>query len=952
MSKRKKIKTKTQLIDEIARLRVENQRLRIAATFSINDESAMESGILQTRYCFEYSNDAIFIHMVSGEILEVNSRACEMLGYDKSELLRMSVQELHSLNEREVSEKAFQEIKILGCIRFESTFQTKSGQSIKVEISSRNVDLEENIIIGIVRDISEQHRAQRALRHSEEKYRTLVTAIPDIMYQIDADGRFTFINDSVRVLGYEPEELIGRHFSVLIHSNDIERVSRSFVLPIYARKITGDENSPKLFDERRSGKRGTKGLEVRLVPKRNQDDAADCVKHVGLIIIYGEVSASGDYESNGTRKFIGTVGLIHDITERKLADVELRRQQRELKTIFDSVPSAIWYKDRHNRIIRVNKAGAAMFGLAVEGIEGKLATELFPEADAAQYYEDDLEVMASGISKLNIVEEMQIFSGERRWVSVDKVPYLNEDGNVIGIIAFIRDITDQMQAERALRYSEEKFRTVVNASKDAIVAIGSDGNILLFNPAAEQMFGYTEKEVDCKPLDGLLPENLRLQHRKSVQGFFLMRSPSVVIGQTLELKAVRRTGEEFPVELSLSEGQSGGKKIVFASIRDITIRKRMEDEAIKSQRMESIGLLAGGIAHDFNNILTVIIANLSLAEMESADGNDIRGLLTDAQGAASRAHDLTKQLLTFSKGGAPITESASIEELIETTVKFALRGSNVCFGFDFGNNVRPVEIDVGQISQVIQNIVINAKQSMPAGGKIHVRAGNYKVGKKSKINMPVGEYVRVVIKDQGGGIPAKYLNRVFDLYFTTKQTGSGLGLATAYFIIHKHKGKISITSKVNVGTIVSLYLPVSAQEIESKKVVLKETNVRMNTVKILVMDDDVAVQTISRRLIEKLGHQVDIAKDGETAISMYETSVKDDDPYDLLIMDLTVPGGMGGAEAIKILKGKYPDIKAIVSSGYSENEVMSNRTEHGFCAALAKPYNVTKLRALLIKVLR
>ncbi|MEA1996086.1 MAG: ATP-binding protein, partial [Gemmatimonadota bacterium] len=381
---------------------------------------------------------------------------------------------------------------------------------------------------------------------------------------------------------------------------------------------------------------------------------------------------------------------------------------------------------------------------------------------------------------------------------------------------------------------------------------------------------------------------------------------------------------------------------------DITEQKKMEEERIKADKIESLGILAGGIAHDFNNILTSILGNISLAKLVSDKDDKSHDLLNDAEKASLRAKDLTNQLLTFSKGGAPVKKTASIQQIIEDTARFSLRGSNVkCCNF-IPKNLWFVKVDVGQISQVISNLVINAYQAMPAGGVINIKAENIIVGPESLLPLNQGKYVKISIRDQGTGITRKYLSKIFDPYFTTKQKSSGLGLATAYSILKKHAGHIAVESELEVGTTFHVYLPASADKFRGNEPVKEEIPVRKS--KVLIMDDDEAVRVTATRIIKKIGHEVAVSADGAEAMELYINARESNRPYDIVILDLTVPGGMGGREAVKQLLKIDPQVKAIVSSGYSTDPVLSNFAEYGFSGIITKPYNVEEMRELLNKV--
>ena len=388
-----------------------------------------------------------------------------------------------------------------------------------------------------------------------------------------------------------------------------------------------------------------------------------------------------------------------------------------------------------------------------------------------------------------------------------------------------------------------------------------------------------------------------------------------------------------------------GMVLVF---RDITEKQKIEEERLKASKLESIGVLAGGLAHDFNNILTAILMNISLAKKCAYPQEEVFRRLTEAEKASLRAKDLTQQLLTFSKGGLPVKKTISIAQLIRDSVNFVLRGSSVRCEFFLSEDLWPVEVDEGQITQVIHNLVINAQQAMPQGGVIQIYGENVMISAEEAglgLPLPAGNYIKISLKDSGVGIPEEHLTKIFDPYFTTKEKGSGLGLTTVYSIIQKHKGYITAQSKLGAGTTFHLYLPASQKSIPTENRV--EENPPSGKGKILIMDDENIVTEAVSQMLSYMGYQVEVAKDGSEAIQLYQKAKELGQPFQVTIMDLTVPGGMGGKEAIARLREIDPHVKAIVSSGYSNDPVMANFQQYGFSGVIAKPYRWEELSKLL-----
>jgi signal transduction histidine kinase/ActR/RegA family two-component response regulator len=368
---------------------------------------------------------------------------------------------------------------------------------------------------------------------------------------------------------------------------------------------------------------------------------------------------------------------------------------------------------------------------------------------------------------------------------------------------------------------------------------------------------------------------------------------------------------------------------------------KIEEELFRTRQLESIGILAGGIAHDFNNLLTAIMGNTSLAKILVSPNDKIHNRLEDIEKASIRARDLTQQLLTFSKGGAPIRKVASIADVIKESGRFALMGSKSRYELSLQEELWPVEVDEGQISQVINNLVINADHAMPEGGLIHICAENMELQAGEVVTLPMGKYVRISITDSGIGIAAEHLDKIFTPYFTTKQKGSGLGLATSYSIIKKHNGLLTVESEIGRGTTFRIYLPASEKDVSKSEESLSISLTGRG--KVLVMDDEEFIRDTAGEMLTTLGYSVDFSEDGAEAIDKYINAKDEGHPYDLIIMDLTIPGGMGGLEAVQKLLEINPDTKALVSSGYANVPIMSDFKRYGFMGVIAKPYSIEEL---------
>jgi len=454
------------------------------------------------------------------------------------------------------------------------------------------------------------------------------------------------------------------------------------------------------------------------------------------------------------------------------------------------------------------------------------------------------------------------------------------------------------------------------------------------------MFGVRAKEMIGKRFAELRPdddfETVHRHDREALEG-------KVTQQEYYDMRAERpRTIHVVRIPIRDTDGDIVG---LCGIGRDITDIKRAQQEIARADKLESVGVLAAGIAHDFNNLLAAILGNVSLAIDMAGSGDATTEILKDVEAAAVRARGLTDQLLTFSKGGAPITDPTSLEDIIMESAEFAVRGSNVKCEYAIDDNLWAINADRGQISQVINNMVINAQQAMLTGGKILIKARNRVIGKDEHRTLPSGSYSEVSIQDQGKGMSAVTVRKAFDPFFTTKDKGSGLGLAICHSIIQKHNGHIEVESIESQGSTFTVLLPATESVAESPAISYDAVTGR--TGRILVMDDDRYVLRTAQEILKRAGHTVETAEDGADMLKKYERAIESGTPFDVVILDLTVPGGMGGIESVGRLKQLNPDATAIVSSGYSNDPVMAEYREYGFEARLTKPYGSFELRQVV-----
>ncbi len=1087
--------------------------------------------------------------------------------------------------------------------------------------------------------------SEEALRKSREEYEMLLKVVPDIVYRVDTEGRFIFVSESVRYLGYEPIEMIGKHFEEFLHSDDCELVSRSKVLFKLKDQITGDDGAPSLFDERRTARRSRISCNVRIRKGGSS----------GKGYINASVLSTGlfDRELNDPSKvFLGSVGIIRDITEELKADHKLRTSEVKFKAVFDNANIGIVLVDMQGKISKANEKSCEMFGLEPGNMEGRFCADLsylgnMDRDPWIEFFNDALsgcadcstfdkkylhsdgsilwcEVSASLVRNenekplyfivhlkditeqkhaqddrqkyefiVNTSKELQSLinsdhvyvavnnaycsaMGKRRdeiigkdiveiwgenacderirkslnnclngeaisfqdWIEFPELgkhyfdvtfyPYQNSTGEITHSVVVTRDVTETKLAKDALIEQLVFLQLLIDNMPNPVFYKDTDGIYLGCNSAFEKYTGRKKSEIlgkevsaivkneyadRCKKMDEKLLEKGGTQcnefeietktgktrdviineaafynneggvagivgvvqditARKKIEKELKLKTRELVIMNNIDRVFLTDDGDDFPSKLLeaileetdnkygilgciedannvsvisgitdeckkckasrmkqrivVNELEEIWKKAVIRketvifngavtvhdcglkvtsilcvpiihndtvigfvilaglnrdyndrdkneveklavhisshlfnrmeknryNMRRIAAEQELANEVLKREKMDSLSLLAGGIAHDFNNILTAVVANISYSRMLAEGNAPLTDSLMDAERAAFNARDLTNQLLTFSKGGSPVKTSASLHELVSECTNFTLRGSKVNCDIAVEENLNPVEIDTVQISQVIHNLVINAVQAMPEGGKIRISLKNESViPQNSSVITPAGSYVKMTIADEGVGIGEKDLLYVFDPFFTTKQKGSGLGLATTYSIVKKHGGNISVKSIPGHGTVFEILLPASNEIPARKAELVTLLDIKRGKGRILVMDDEEIVLNVADRLISSLGFEVVKVFNGAEALSAYKDALKTGYFFEAVIMDLTIQGGMGGLPTLKALLEIDPDAKVIVSSGYSNDEVMSDYKSYGFAGVIAKPYRIEELSITIQNVI-
>lgn len=529
-------------------------------------------------------------------------------------------------------------------------------------------------------------------------------------------------------------------------------------------------------------------------------------------------------------------------------------------------------------------------------------------------------------------------------VEITSSPLKDNQGNIIAGIEVVRDLTPRRKAEEALRLAEEKFRSLVENSLVGIY-IFQDGMFPYVNPKAADVFGYAQEEIAAMPLSAFIVEEDRGTAERNIQSLL---SEEVSVTHSF-LRAKRKDGTIIEIEAEGTKTEINGRPAIIGTFLDITGRRSMEAEIRKMQKLESLSSFAGGIAHEYNNILTAIIGNLALAKMYAKPGYEVYDVLIEAEKASLRAKDLTWQLLSFATGGIQIMKVVFIQELLQDLVGLSVNSRNIFCELAVPDNLWTVEVDEGQVSQAIDTLLRYAQQATPQDGKIKISAENMNISRSSALPLREGRYVMIAIEDQGNGISEVELQSLFDPFSSGDKKRSGLEFASAFAIVQKHHGHITAESHFGMGTTFRLFLPATQEKPQLTTESFAVHSDRRG--KILVMDDEEIIRVVVERLLLQCGFEAELAKDGTEMLRLYREAKEAGRPFDAVILDLIIQNGMGGQEAMEHLIGYDPDVRVIVSSGFSNNPIMANFRDYGFSGFLPKPYKLDELKRVMKDIL-
>jgi len=990
-------KSRAQLLAELAELREQNMLGTRSEGAPEVSEQRLRSLVEQTAdpvFCYEYDPPIPVdlpveeqVRLMYGCVLAACNDVCarsygatraeEVVGKELSELFGTATGSLDELF-RALIEGGYRVIDGEGV-------ETLADGTVRHYLNTGHGVVEDGKLVrvwGSFRDITEERQREEALRRSEATVQSVFEAAPvgiclmvDRVYQRASQ-------DWCNTFGYKESWLIGRTTEFLYESRaEYERVGTELYADLIEKGKSQTRTrlkrsdgvyrdvdlvaTPLVADDLDSGtvvvvhditerKQAEEALQERIHLEHvcqsiaqtilSPLDMGDILDRLGQHVVDAGIFRScaisvPDYDRNRVRTVRGFVVREDGSTDRESGDVGVER--------------SLYSGDILAEAVRTGQLQVA------EGWDERFDSRHGPEyhEGTVAYFipvkkgEQVVAVLATG----STIEEKEATLEKIQGIGflVDQFAIALDHARVYGECQ--REIAQRTQAEEALRESERLHRGAVEAAgaipysrdiqTDSYEFMG-EGILALTGYSSDEitvpiMGAVNQEEIPTGELSGLTIDQAR--HR-------FYQTPGA--SWQAEVRMVTRSGrEKWALDSSKGVYDDRGNLIrVVGMLQDITDRKLMEEEVRRTRNLESLGVLAGGIAHDFNNVLTGVTGNLALLQRLLDKESEEYKIAVAAARAADRTRSLTSQLMTFAKGGAPAIETASIEELIRETTDLSLRGTSTKPEYLFAEDLLPADIDVGQIGQAMQNLVLNADQAMPEGGTLKISAENVEVSEGDVRPLQPGTYVTVSLEDEGTGMSQDLLRKIFDPYFTTKEAGHGLGLAIVSSIVERHGGYVAVRSEIDVGTTFEVYLPASrgcANRDDGPQEELPR-----GTGRILLMDDEEEIHRTVGRMLRLLGYEVESARNGVEALESYQTSLEGDDPYDLVIIDLTIPGGMGGQETGQRLREMHPEARLVVSSGYASDPVMADCEAYGFRGKVPKPVDIEDLAETVYEVLR
>jgi len=906
----------------------------------------------------ESTQDLIALHDMDGVIHYVNQAVVNISGYNKDEILGKNIlMFVPKKHRKSIYERHAKRISgYVGIEQYETEFINKFGAIIPIQVTSTPIIKEGRIqfIMIVAHDLTQRKVAEELLIKNKERLESIISILqyeakdPQDLYEYVLNEAVKITNSKIGfVMNYDKEE---KKFILIAWSKDVMAECAMIDKPeiyylddagIWAETVR--QGKPIIINNYK---------EYHPLKKGYPQGHVELTRYLGIPVFKDkEIVATvgvANKETDYTEIDMLQLTLLMDSAWKSIERMQiinaLEESEQKFRTLADSSPTGIMlYQD--DKFVYINKAAEQISGYNFEEV-ATLNFWFLVHPEDKEMLINKARQRQQGSQGLDRYE-FRIISkdGQVKWVYVtsETVKYKGRPAGLVSVL----DITDRKKAEEALQEEKEKLRITLQSIGDGVIATDIQGRVVLINEAAQLLTGYSIEEAVGKNLS----EVFVIEHELSYKPLENPVEKVLQTGKVYELAnhtvliakdGTKRVIADSAAPIKDAAGNILGVVLVF---RDMTEKMQLLEQVQRAQKLESIGLLAGGIAHDFNNILEGVFGYIGLASAYVSDST-VSEMLANALKSIQRAKGLTGQLLTFAKGGQPIKKIQSIVPLLNDTVQFAISGTKIKARFDFDENLYNAEFDYNQISQVVENIVINAVQAMPMGGTITVGACNVSFA-PTQHPLLEGDYIKVTIADEGVGIPKEILNRIFDPFFSTKSMGHGLGLATSYSIVARHQGTIEVESEPGKGSVFYIYLPATKEKVvEPIKPEIKKV---LKGGRVLVLDDEAMMRDIMIKFLEHLGFDALAVEDGKEAIDVFLKEKEAGKPFSALIFDMTIKGGMGGNEAIVEIRKFDPDVHAFVMSGYHDDPVLANPEQYGFNDGLCKPFTIEELEAMLAK---
>ncbi|MFW5785320.1 MAG: PAS domain S-box protein, partial [Chitinispirillaceae bacterium] len=838
----------------------------------------------------------------NGNIVYANTAASKYYGWDQEQLQSMRIYDINMLPDKDV-QKEIENTCDSERNYFEFKHRLASGEIRDVEVFSSKIEVEGKLLLhSIIHDITEKKQIQQ----KNSKLAEMLDFAPDSVTIHEAStGRFLYANQKTFSLhGFTREEFLKMNLRELrLPESDEQFVERNHLLK---------KNGEILFEIMHYRKDGSVfPLEVH----------AKKIEWEGISSV---------------------LSIATDITERKEAESALRESENELKRAQSIAHLGSWKFDFNTDMVIASEETRRLYGISNERVSIK-EVQTIPLKQYRHFLDEKLRQLVKENGEYNV--EFEICRPSDKAIRhIHSVAEYDEEKNIV--IGTIQDITERKLAEAAIEAERERLFVTLKSIGDGVITTDNQGRVVLVNKVAEELTGWRQSEAQGKPLETvfrIIHEFTRKPCEDPVKKVF---STGKIIELANHTSLIARDGTERVIADSGAPIKDRNDEIIGVVLvfRDMTEKQKLLDTIQRTAKLDSIGVLAGGIAHDFNNLLSGIFGYVDMAN-EYTREEKVNRCLEKVLGTLDRARGLTQQLLTFSKGGEPVKKVSPLFPFVQETAQFSLCGSSITVRTKVPEDLWKCEYDRNQLGQAVDNIIINAKQAMPDGGLVEISAENFIVGKAKGNYLLPGRYVKLSFKDQGIGMPREILDRIFDPFYTTKSKGHGLGLATCYSIINKHGGHIEVESEPGKGSVFHIYIPATEESAAPES--QKESAKHSGKGRILIMDDEEVLRDLTSDVLRSFGYSVISASNGNEALELFISEFKAGREITAAILDLTIPGAMGGKDTVSEIRKLDKNIPVFVSSGYADDPVMAAPKAYGFTASICKPFRKAELGRIL-----